>query len=343
LHCAGNHTKVSFDLNLSHPCEKNVAFAIYRFLYCVLSDNSLMKLYVSVVSHGHGQLALQSLQQLCAGLDFWVRAGALHYSATLIHNTKEPATTNDEGSEQEQIYVQHDGSASFVKPILLVHQWNPEPLGFAANHNQSMQMTRALYADWLLIANPDLDWRDDRSFAALVRGLQDAPHNVGAISLTQVLPSGEAVEFARRLMTPWQLAKRAVNRLLGRSNEHVHIFQADWVNAACLVVRREVFETLGGFDERYRLYCEDIDFCLRLRMTGWKLAVLEASVVHDTRRDSARHWKFFLWHLTSLLKLWTDRVFWQFLWWRSNQGDSIVEFGRDTLHNIARNSHTSKQ
>jgi N-acetylglucosaminyl-diphospho-decaprenol L-rhamnosyltransferase len=225
----------------------------------------------------------------------------------------------------------------------LLHRWNSQPLGFAANHNQSMRTNQALHADWLLIANPDLDWRNPLTFEALLFSMRHANKDVGAISLMQVLPNGEPVEFARRLMTPWQLAKRVADRFFKRTSVYAHALHADWVNAACLAVRRETFQELGGFDERYQLYCEDIDFCLRLRMAGWKLAVLDRVIVHDTRRDSAKRWKYLLWHLSSLLKLWKSKAFWQFLWWRTKQGDSIVELRHEILSNIASNQHAPTQ
>ena len=288
-----------------------------------------MKLFVSVVSHGHGLLALRGLQQLRAGLGHWIRSGTLDYCALLTHNIAETQTQSEYSSLERQMD--------------LLHQWNPQPLGFATNHNQSMRTMQARNADWLLIANPDLDWHYELTFEALLLGMQGAPDDVGAFSLTQVLPQSESIEFARRLMTPWQFAKRAADRLFKRTSAHAKNSQADWVNAACLAVRRETFEELGGFDMRYQLYCEDIDFCLRLQMAGWKLAVLDAVVTHDTRRDSARQWKFLLLHLKSLLKLWTSAVFWQFLWWRTNQRSPVVELRYETLKNIANEQHIPKQ
>jgi N-acetylglucosaminyl-diphospho-decaprenol L-rhamnosyltransferase len=290
-----------------------------------------MKLYVSVVSHAHGLLALSSMQQLCSGLDYWVNTGALHYSAKLIHNTVEPEIERDECLDQASSFVENGGASFSPIGIGLAHQWNRLPLGFAANHNESMQSTQALNADWLLIANPDLDWSINPTIAAVLSCLRSAPSNVGAISLTQILPNGERVEFCRRLVTPWQLIKRVAYRILSRTTQEVPLSQTDWMNAACLLVRREAFDALGGFDERYQLYCEDIDFCLRLRMAGWELAVLDAIVVHDTRRDSARQLKFFVLHVISLLKLWMSKTYWKFLWWRAIRRKSIVQLSSDVI------------
>jgi GT2 family glycosyltransferase len=55
----------------------------------------------------------------------------------------------------------------------------------------------------------------------------------------------------------------------------------DWVSGAAMAFRREVWDAAGPFDERFRFYCQDIEFCLRARDAGWRVAVIEeARVVH---------------------------------------------------------------
>ena len=55
----------------------------------------------------------------------------------------------------------------------------------------------------------------------------------------------------------------------------------DWVSGACLATRREIWERLGGFDEAFFMYCEDVDYCLRVRNSGFKVAfVAETCVTH---------------------------------------------------------------
>ena len=55
----------------------------------------------------------------------------------------------------------------------------------------------------------------------------------------------------------------------------------DWVSGAAMAFRREVWDAAGPLDERFRFYCQDIEFCVRARDAGWRVAVIEeARVVH---------------------------------------------------------------
>ncbi len=65
---------------------------------------------------------------------------------------------------------------------------------------------------------------------------------------------------------------------------------ADWVSGACFLVRRSAFESVGGFDEAYFMYVEDVDLCWRLRRAGWGVFYEPAAaVVHEQGRSTSRH------------------------------------------------------
>lgn len=61
-----------------------------------------------------------------------------------------------------------------------------------------------------------------------------------------------------------------------------------WLSGVCMLIRREPFETAGGFDERFFLYAEDMDLCRRLGIRGWKLAhVDDFAIVHECGGSAA--------------------------------------------------------
>jgi GT2 family glycosyltransferase len=63
------------------------------------------------------------------------------------------------------------------------------------------------------------------------------------------------------------------------------------VTAACMLVRREAFDELGGFDEEFAVAYNDVDFCLRLRMAGWRIVFTpDAMLTHVESASFGAHW-----------------------------------------------------
>jgi GT2 family glycosyltransferase len=80
-----------------------------------------------------------------------------------------------------------------------------------------------------------------------------------------------------------------------------------------MLVRSEAYAQVGGFDERFFMYCEDFDLCARLRLGGWALQVVTRSrVLHDARRASQSSLRPLLWHLHSLAKVWASATYWRY-------------------------------
>ena len=73
--------------------------------------------------------------------------------------------------------------------------------------------------------------------------------------------------------------------LLG-NRDHLQDFEAEWLLAEALVLRREVVEELGLFDEGFHLLYADADYCLRARQAGWHLHYLAGAVVCQERAPS---------------------------------------------------------
>jgi N-acetylglucosaminyl-diphospho-decaprenol L-rhamnosyltransferase len=64
----------------------------------------------------------------------------------------------------------------------------------------------------------------------------------------------------------------------------------EWVSGTAMAVRRDAFEAVGGFDEQYFMYVEDVDLCWRLTRAGWTVAMCEAAeVMHRIGGSSRRH------------------------------------------------------
>jgi GT2 family glycosyltransferase len=89
----------------------------------------------------------------------------------------------------------------------------------------------------------------------------------------------------------------------------------DWVGGMFMLLRRDVFETLGGFDERYFLYYEDVDLCARLWSAGMRVMQLrQVSVIHLARRSSHRSLRYLVIHLVSMSRYFLSGSFWGMVW-----------------------------
>lgn len=200
--------------------------------------------------------------------------------------------------------------AALAQKVLVVE--NPAPKGFGANHNAAFSRCRSpVFA----ILNPDIRLRCDpfpQLAAALgqPKAVESACPGHQAPSLVAPMiesPEGAREDSARTLVTPVELIKR---HLFGRRNRAM---RPDWIAGMFHFVSSAAFRAIGGFDERYFMYCEDFDLCARLRLRGWRFEVVESAVVvHDAQRASHRSLRHLAWHVSSLLKMWSSAAFWRY-------------------------------
>ena len=86
------------------------------------------------------------------------------------------------------------------------------------------------------------------------------------------------------------------------------IYHPDWVAGMFMLFRTEILRSLGGFDERYFLYYEDVDLCARLRDRGMEVAVsASTSVIHEARRASRQNFQYAWWHMCSAARFLASR------------------------------------
>lgn len=180
-------------------------------------------------------------------------------------------------------------------PFTLEVVRNESPLGFGSNHNKALVSAEEAF---VCVLNPDVALNED-PFVPLVHAL--AGQATACAYPVQVDENGAVQDSEREIPSPATLFRR---RLLGRTEQRV-----DWVNAACLLLPTSVWRELDGFDERYFMYCEDVDFCLRLRLNGGRLLQAPVKIVHAGQRASGRRLNHLVWHVRSLLRLWMSPVY----------------------------------
>jgi N-acetylglucosaminyl-diphospho-decaprenol L-rhamnosyltransferase len=145
-------------------------------------------------------------------------------------------------------------------------------------------------APWLLVCNSDLVWQPG-SIDALVATAGATPQ-VGSAGPALLNPDGTVYPSARELPSLTQGVGHALLVRVWPGNPWTTAYQvrqetaggaraAGWLSGACLLLRREAFEQVGGFDESYFMFFEDVDLGERLGRAGWtNLYVPAARVTH---------------------------------------------------------------
>lgn len=145
-------------------------------------------------------------------------------------------------------------------------------VGFAKAVNQGVRVTTTSLVGLL---NPDILWVQ-KQLEQIERYLSREDSLVG-LSLFDGEGKREEYGFGKRVHF-WRLIE---NHLFGATSVVSGKKQVDWISGGALFFRRETFEKLGGFDERYFLYYEDVDFCERARQVGYPAYVYEdLKVIH---------------------------------------------------------------
>jgi GT2 family glycosyltransferase len=186
-----------------------------------------------------------------------------------------------------------DGSAEAVGagyPAVQVIE-NGANLGFAAACNRGLREARAPYC---LLLNSDAEVYAGavEALAAVLDERPDVgivgPRTVGSDGGPQVsfgpdlTPSSEWRQrrLVRALRERRPAAVREVEALSAREQEPA------WVSGACLLARKAALDAVGGLDERFFLYEEDVDLCLRVKRAGWRILYTpRAVVVHHLGRS----------------------------------------------------------
>ena len=247
---------------------------------------------ISIVSHGQMELVLPLLQDLEA----IHHTTPLHVVLTLNVPEDLPCVPED-----------------FAFSLQIMR--NSQPLGFGANHNRAFSQAQG---GFFCVLNPDIRITQN-PFPDLLKACAD-PHT-GLAAPAIYSPSGQLEDSARKFPTPWRIAHRVLTRRRTRDYAApTTVLHPDWVAGMFLLLRTTVYRQLGGFDERYFLYYEDVDLCARARLAGLEIVQLALpGVIHNAQRASHRDPKYLRWHVGSMLKFFTSAAFLRWQWLRLTQ------------------------
>ena len=240
-------------------------------------------LTLSVVSHQQADLVSQLLADIAAHV-------RMPLKVVLTVNVPEPA-------------VRIPSGARFALEVMD----NSSAKGFGANHNAAFLRC---HTPFFCILNPDVRLQED-PFPRLVATLQASP-DIGLVAPLIRDASGRIEATSRRFPTPSIILRKALLGPPAKADYAIGsgLVSPDWVGGMFMLVHSTAFNAVGGFDQRYFMYYEDVDLCARLRLAGYRI-VLDPGVqaVHEARHDSHRRPRYLAWHLRSMLRFWLSPAY----------------------------------
>lgn len=158
--------------------------------------------------------------------------------------------------------------------------------GFAAANNQAI---RASIGRYVLLLNPDMRVAPD-TIAKMVQHM-DAHPEIGVLGPRLVDEQGNIMPHVRRfprvsdqaaiLLKLPHVVPTILDAYLQKDFDYSKDASVDSVRGSCFMIRREVIEKLGGLDERYFIWFEEVDYCMQVVRAGWKVAYTPTATCVD--------------------------------------------------------------
>jgi N-acetylglucosaminyl-diphospho-decaprenol L-rhamnosyltransferase len=183
-----------------------------------------------------------------------------------------------------EIVVVENGAAGSARPFVDEETIVVEPgvnLGYGRGVNRGAAM---ITSDVLVVSNPDIEVHEG-AISALVAALDQHP-SVGIVGPTIVTPTGETYPAHRVFPNPLLAGVHAVLAPLWPNNPATRRYRAprkdgsvDWVSGAFFAMRASLFREIGGFDESYFMFAEDMHICWKVNQSGRRVTVVPSAVV----------------------------------------------------------------
>lgn len=180
--------------------------------------------------------------------------------------------------------------------------------GFGAAVNRALGHEAVRRARYVLVMNPDVQIVVG-SLAEFVALSEQRPE-CGVFAPRQVDQHGRLVCSMGREPSPadyWRTWRTGWPTWIWDVTEYECEARCDWVMGTFMLIRRQVLEAVGGFDERFFLFSEEVDLCTQARRAGWEIAYLpQLTIMHwqaDRPLDEHRE-RMIMWSLLVYMRKW---------------------------------------
>lgn len=223
--------------------------------------------------------------------------------------------SSDDSVEQLEELIKK-GSTDRIKLIK-----NTVNRGFGAANNQIIdQLVEQKESDFVLLINPDCELNDGVIPAMLSHFEKDVKLGAASCVIENTDGSIQAT-CRRRFPTPWTALIRMsqLHRLrflnvpnfdMGNEPMPQTLQYVEAISGAFMLVRLDAIRDVGSFDEHYFMHCEDLDWCKRFQLKGWKVGfVPEVSVLHEKGVSSRARPIGVLWNLHQGMLYFFDKFY----------------------------------
>lgn len=237
---------------------------------------------VSIVSHGQGDMVLRLLKSI---------------------RSFEP--TVDLDIILTENLIEASGFFAEIDDQTLTKIVNDEAKSFAANHNLAFKNANG---EFFCILNPDVVFIE----SVLEKLVANIEENLGDIVAPLVINSmNEIQDSFRALPSPRIMIDRLIRPSKHRpsplSDKPVY---PDWLAGILLFMKSETYSNLNGFDEHYKMYFEDVDFCSRAKLAGFRILFEpRCKIVHNAQRSSHKDPLSAFRHLSSAMRFFRSNVY----------------------------------
>lgn len=181
--------------------------------------------------------------------------------------------------------------------------FNEKNGGFAYGMNKGL---KAAKGEIMIVMNSDVKFIT--SLEPMVKYLK-SNEEVGIIAPKIIDEKGIIQDSFRNFATPLRFVERQFGRLLRHDRlqvKNLHQPQkVDWIIGAFMMIRRDFYEKVGGMSEDYFMYCEDMEWCKRAYLAGYKVIYFPESVIeYKGTRSARKNMKYAKIHLRSLFTYW---------------------------------------
>jgi hypothetical protein len=191
-----------------------------------------------------------------------------------------------------------------------------ENLGYSGGNN--LKIREVMNSDApICLVNPDVRLPDRHTLQALHDALQTHPE-MAAVAPSIRTEDGNIEYTGSEVQLTRALVVHTGTHLPNWPPEVPALVRMSWIDGACWMLRADALRDVGVFDEDYFLFSEEVDWCLRARQQGWRVAVLRDVEIGHVRSSSfgtSSKGAYYAWRNTYLLcKKFKGRGIWFFFW-----------------------------